>query len=227
MGDARGNGAATARTGREPFGVDGKSICISAVFFRGDLRGSVDQTGLVERASRGDHEAFGVLVGAHLARLDTAARLILRDPELAREAVQDATLRAWKNLRGLRDPGRLDAWLHRLTVNACLDIARKRRGRFFEVELTPLHDPPVPDPTSRVADALYVERMLAAVDPAQRAVVVLHFYLDLTLPETAAALGIPVGTAKSRLNRALDAMRIRVADENELPATATATERFA
>src|SRR6185312_4149416 len=108
-----------------------------------------------------------------------------------------------------------------------LDIARKRRGGSFEVELTPLHDAPAPDPTSRVADALYVERMLAAVDPAQRAVLVLHFYLDLTLPETAAALGIPVGTAKSRLNRALEAMRIRIADENELPAATTATERFA
>jgi RNA polymerase sigma-70 factor (ECF subfamily) len=187
----------------------------------------MDQAGLIERASQGDHEAFGVFVGGHLSRMDTAARLILRDPDLARDAVQEATLRAWKNLRGLRDPGRFGAWLRRLTVNACLDIAGKRRGRFFEVELTPLHDTPVPDPTSRVADALYVERMLAAIDPAQRAVVVLHFYLDLTLPETAAALGYPVGTAKSRLNRALDAMRIRVADESELPATATATERFA
>ena len=186
----------------------------------------MDQTRLVERASRGDHEAFGALVGEHLARLDTAARLILRDPDLARDAVQDATLRAWKNLPGLRESSRFGPWLHRLTVNACLDIARKRR-RAFEVELTPSHDAPVPDPTSRVADALYVERMLAAVDPAQRAVVVLHYYLDLTLPETAAALGIPVGTAKSRLNRALEAMRIQVADENVLPATATATERFA
>jgi len=186
----------------------------------------MDQTGLIERARRGDHEAFGVLVGTHLARLDTAARLILRDPELARDAVQEATLRAWKNLRGLRDPERFDAWLHRLTVNACLDIARKRRGR-LEVELTPLHDAPVPDPASRVADALYVERMLKAVDPAQRAVIVLHYYLDLTLQETAAALGIPVGTAKSRLNRALDAMRISVADVGELPAAATIEERFA
>jgi len=191
------------------------------------LRGSVDQTGLIERARHGDHEAFGVLVGGRLARLDSAARLILRDPELARDAVQEATLRAWRNIRGLRDPARFDAWLHRLTVNACLDMARKARGRVFEVELTPLHDAPVPDPASRVADALYVERMLAAADPAQRAVVVLHYYLDLTLPETAAALGIPVGTAKSRLNRALDAMRITVADESELPAPATATERFA
>ena len=104
----------------------------------------MDQTGLVERASQGDHEAFGMLIGEHLARLDTAARLILRDPELARDAVQEATLKAWKNLRGLRDPDRFDAWLHRLLVNACFDLARRRRGR-FEVELTPLHDAPVPD----------------------------------------------------------------------------------
>ncbi|HYC07238.1 MAG TPA: RNA polymerase sigma factor [Candidatus Binatia bacterium] len=187
----------------------------------------MDHHRLFERASRGDHDAFGVLVGGHLARLDAAARLILRDPELARDAVQEATLRAWKNLRGLRDPDRLGAWLHRLTVNACLDIARKRRGRSFEVELTSLNDAPVPDPTSRVADMLYVERMLAGVDPAQRAVVVLHYYLDLTLPETAAMLGIPVGTAKSRLNRALDAMRIAVVDEDESSVSTTARERFA
>ena len=90
-------------------------------------RGTVDQTGLVERASQGDHEAFGVLIGAHLARLDTAARLILRDPELARDAVQEATLRAWRNLRGLRDPDRFDAWLHRPSTLS--RPGRQRRGR--------------------------------------------------------------------------------------------------
>ena len=186
----------------------------------------MDQQALVERASQGDHEAFGLLVGARLARLDTAARLILRDAELARDAVQDATLRAWRSLRGLRDPSSFDAWLHRLTVNACLDIARRRRSRVIEIELTPLHDAPVQDASSQVADALYVERMLAVLDPAQRAVVVLHYYLDLSLPETAAALGIPVGTAKSRLNRALGAMRIEVADD-ELTVSSTPKERFA
>jgi RNA polymerase sigma-70 factor (ECF subfamily) len=186
----------------------------------------VDQRGLVERASQGDHEAFGVLVGVHLARLDLAARLILRDAELARDAVQEAMVRAWRNLRGLRDPGRFEAWLHRLTVNACLDIARQRRGRVVEIELTPLHDMAVPDASTRVTDADYVERMLAVIDPAQRAVVVLHYYLDLTLPETAAALGIPLGTAKSRLNRALDAMRIRIVDEQRVVDTAI-QERYA
>jgi RNA polymerase sigma-70 factor, ECF subfamily len=193
---------------------------------RANLRGTVDQAGLVERASQGDHEAFGVLIGAHLARLDTAARLILRDPELARDAVQEATLRAWKNLRGLRDPSRFGPWLHRLTVNACFDLSRRRHGRLFEVQLTPAHDAPVPDPSGQVTDALYVERMLATVEPAQRAVIVLHYYLDLSLPETAAALGIPVGTAKSRLNRALAAMRITVADD-DAPVAAAARERFA
>ena len=186
----------------------------------------MDQQALVERASQGDHEAFGLLVGVRLARLDTAARLILRDAELARDAVQEATLRAWRNLRGLRDPSRFDAWLHRLTVNACLDIARQRRSRVIEIELTPLHDAPVQDASSQVTDAMYIERMLAVLDPAQRAVVVLHYYLDLSLPETAGALGIPVGTAKSRLNRALEAMRIKVADD-ELSLSSAPRERFA
>ena len=123
-----------------------------------------------------------MLVGARLARLDTAARLILRDAELARDAVQEATLRAWRNLRGLRDPSRFDAWLQRLTINTCLDLARQRRSRVIEVELTPLHEAPVADVTASVTDADYVARMLALLDPAQRAVVVLHYYLDLSLP---------------------------------------------
>ena len=186
----------------------------------------MDQRGLIERASRGDHEAFGMLVGEHLARLDTAARLILRDADLARDAVQEAMLRAWRNLRGLRDPGRFDAWLHRLTINACLDIARQRRGRAVEIELTAFHDPTIPDVSTQVTDADFVEQMLASIDPAQRAVVVLHYYLDLSLPETAAALGIPVGTAKSRLGRALDAMRLRIVAEGR-SVEPTIRERFA
>jgi RNA polymerase sigma-70 factor (ECF subfamily) len=73
----------------------------------------MDQRELVERAQRGDHDAFAVLAGAFVARLDGAARLILRDRELARDAVQEGFIHAWRNLPTLRDPDRFEAWLHR------------------------------------------------------------------------------------------------------------------
>ena len=81
-----------------------------------------------------DHDALGPLVGATIAGLEAVARLILRDHELARDAVQDAYIKAWRDLPGLRDPERFEAWLHRLLVNTCLDMLRKRRRRPLEVE---------------------------------------------------------------------------------------------
>jgi RNA polymerase sigma-70 factor (ECF subfamily) len=85
----------------------------------------VDQRGLVERARQGEHDAFADLLDVRLARLDAAARLILRDGELARDAVQETMIRAWRDLPGLRDPDRFDAWLQRLLANACLDLVRR------------------------------------------------------------------------------------------------------
>ena len=174
---------------------------------------AVDQRTLVEQARRGDHDAFAVLVRTAFARLDTAARLILRDTELARDAVQEATVRAWRTLPGLRDPDRFDAWLYRLTINACLDAARHRRRRVLEVELTPLTDSPIPDGSGQLADRDQLDHALGQLEPDLRAIVVLHYYLDLTLPETAEALGVPEGTVKSRLHRALAALRVTVSDD--------------
>ena len=167
----------------------------------------MDQRGLVERARRGEHDAFAVLVRAAIARLDAAARLILRDRELARDAVQDALIRAWRDLPGLRDPERFDAWLHRLTVHACLDIARRRRRRVHEVELTPIITPFEGDSTGRVDDRELLDDALQRLEPEWRAVVVLHYYLGMPLPDVASELGIPLGTAKSRLHRSLGVMR--------------------
>jgi len=167
----------------------------------------VDQRELVERAGRGDHDAFGQLVRGRIARLDAAARLILRDPELARDAVQEALVGAWRDLPGLRDPDSFDAWIHRITVRSCLGILRRRRRRVVEVELTPMADVPAGDTDSYIVDRDEVERALRRLQPDQRAVVVLHYFLGLPLPETAEALGIPLGTAKSRLHRSLAAMR--------------------
>ena len=154
-----------------------------------------------------------MLVGGSVARLEAAARLILRDAELARDAVQDAMVLAWQNLPGLRDPDRFDAWVHRLTVRSCLDMARRRRRRVIEVELTPQADPPIADASALIADRDFLDRALGRLDPDQRAIVVLRYYLELTLPEAAEALGIPLGTAKSRLHRSLAAMRIPTGPE--------------
>jgi len=180
----------------------------------------VDQRGLIDRARRGDHDAFADLVDGRLARLDAAARLILRDGELARDAVQEAMIRAWRDLPGLRDPDRFDAWLQRLLANACLDLVRRRKRRVIEVELSPIDAPSTVDIATDLADRELLDQALAGLAPSHRAVVALHYLLGMPLPEVAASLGIPPGTAKSRLHYSLAAMRIAVTTE---PETAPAT----
>ena len=163
------------------------------------------QRELVERARRGDHDAFAVLAAAAISRLDGAARLILHDPDQAKDAVQETLVRAWRDLRTLRDPDRFDAWLHRLLVNSCLNEAKRLRRHRFDVELSPLDGPSIADGAAAVADRDELDRGFRRLTPEARAIVVLHHYLDLPLPEVALIVGIPVGTAKSRLHRALQA----------------------
>lgn len=171
----------------------------------------MDQRDLVERAKQGDHDAFALLVGTSIARLDAAARLILRDPELARDAVQEGYIRAWRNLPALRELDKFDAWLHRLVVHSCIDVMRRRRRRPMEVELTLIDGPAIGDIASVIADRELLDLALRRLDPAWRAVVVMHYFLGMPLPDVAATLGIPLGTAKSRLHRSLAAMRRTVA----------------
>jgi RNA polymerase sigma-70 factor (ECF subfamily) len=187
----------------------------------------VDQRGLVERAQRGDHDAFAVLAGAAIARLDAAARLIVRDHDLARDAVQDALVRCWRDLPTLRDPQAFDGWLHRLLVNACLDMLRRRRRRVAEVELTPLHTPALADFSGQLIDRDLLDRALARLEPDWRAIVVLHYLLEVPLPEVARTLGIPLGTAKSRLHRALAVLRTSAAPESPSAVAALTAERYA
>lgn len=173
----------------------------------------MDQRELIDRARRGDHDAFAALVDGSLRRLDAAARLILRDPDLAQDAVQDSLIRAWRDLPGLRDPDRFEAWLHRLTVNACLDLLRHRRRRPIEVELSLIDSIDLPDHSRSFADRELLDTALRRLDPGHRAVVALHYLLGMPLPEVASSLGIPYGTAKSRLHYALAAMRTGVQSE--------------
>jgi RNA polymerase sigma factor (sigma-70 family) len=165
------------------------------------------QRELVVRARRGDHDAFAELAAAAIKRLDSAAWLILRDPEPAKDAVQNALVRAWRDLPTLRDPERFEPWLHRLLMRACIDEARRRRRHRLDVELTTIDVPARAGMESAIADRDQLERGFVRLDPEMRAVIVLHHYLDLPLPEVATILGVPLGTAKSRLHRALAQLR--------------------
>ena len=162
---------------------------------------------LVVRARGGDRDAFARLAAAAVTRLDAAARMITRDPERAKDAVQEALARAWRDLPSLREPDRFDAWLRRLVVRACIDEMRHARRRVLEVELTELDHPIVMDSSLSLADRDALEHAFRRLDPVQRSLIVMYYYLDLPLAEVAESLDLPVGTAKSRLFRARETLR--------------------
>jgi RNA polymerase sigma-70 factor, ECF subfamily len=166
----------------------------------------MDRTQVV-RARAGDRDAFARLAADAISGLDAVARLITRDPERAKDAVQETLVRAWRDLPGLRDPDRFEAWLRRLLVNACMDELRGARRRQVEVVLTNLHQPVVGDSSRGLADRDALERAFRDLDPDQRSLIVLYYFLDLSLAEAAATVGIPNGTAKSRLARARETLR--------------------
>jgi len=168
------------------------------------------QTALVDRARRGDREAFSVLAGGAVDRVYAIARLILRDTDLAEDATQDALVRAWRDLPTLRDVERFDAWLYRITVRTCADIGRHRRRWRAELSVVPI-EPAESDRAAEVADRDQLERGLRRLSDAQRTILILHFYVGLSPTEAADVLEIPVGTAKSRLHYALDALRAALA----------------
>ena len=169
------------------------------------------QRELVERAMAGDHDAFSELARVSTRRLFVIARLILRDDGRAEDASQETLVNAWTHLSALRDPDRFDAWLHRLLVNACYREARHERRRgLLEVQLNPLRMPEAPgaaDIDPQLAGRDQLERGFRRLDADQRTVLVMHYYVGLSLDEAAEVLGVPPGTVRSRLHRAIGAMR--------------------
>ncbi len=174
---------------------------------------------LVEAARSGDHEAFEALATSAADRLYAVARLILRATDLAEDAVQEALVRAWQQLPTLRDPDRFDAWLHRLLVNACADQGRQLR-RWTQQVRPLLLDTAIDDDTGAVADREQLERGFSRLKLEQRTVVVLHYYSGFSAAEIARILGIPEGTARSRLHYATEAMRAALEADARQPAVA-------
>ena len=165
------------------------------------------QRDLVVRSMDGDREAFTELGRLWIDRLYASARLILTDQHRAEDATQEALLSAWRDVKGLRDPDRFEPWLRRILVNACYREARKDKSwRQAQTRISPVGGTE-PDPAEWASDRDVVDQAMRGLDPEQRALIVLHFYLRLPVAETAQTLGIPAGTVKSRLNRATTRMR--------------------
>jgi RNA polymerase sigma-70 factor, ECF subfamily len=161
---------------------------------------------LVIRARSGDRDAFELLVRANYDRLYAVARRMTADASDAEDATQDGFLRAWREINRLRDPDRYDAWQLRLTIHACYDLLRGRRRRQLHATVRP-----IPDLRAQI-EPEYVERerlnkAFSRLSVEHRAVVVLHFYREMTAAEIGATLGIPVGTVNSRLHYGIRALR--------------------
>jgi RNA polymerase sigma-70 factor, ECF subfamily len=167
------------------------------------------QRDLVERASRGEHEAFDALARLVSGRLFAVAYRILRDHYLAEDAVQQTLITIWNELPRLRDPERFDAWTYRLIVRSSVAEARRERRGGASIQLLPEDSDvsPAPDQYRAVADRDQLERGFRRLTPEQRAILVLQHYAGQSLAEIADVLGIPLGTAGSRLHYATRALR--------------------
>jgi RNA polymerase sigma-70 factor (ECF subfamily) len=174
---------------------------------------------LVEQAQGGDREAFALLARTHADSLFAVAQRVLRDVDRAEDATQQTLVIAWRQLRRLRDPDRFVAWLHRILVNQCYsELARTRRWSANVRVLSPSDY--VPADELSVADRDELERGFRRLPPDQRAILVLHHYLGLAPTEIAEVMGIPAGTARSRLHYAHRAMRAALEADARLGAVA-------
>ena len=174
---------------------------------------------LVEAAQGGDREAYVDLIRVRSDRLFGLAQRILRDVDRAEDALQDALVIAWRDLRGLRDPDRFDAWLQRLLIHVCIAQATQERRRVANLRVLPVDGPTAADELLAVADRDLLERGFRRLPPDQRAILVLHHYLGFAPAEIAETLGIPAGTARSRLHHAHRAMRAALEADARSPVT--------
>lgn len=170
---------------------------------------------LLTRAARGDREGFRLLVEMHQPYAYALAFRLLRDPERARDAVQESFVRVWKHLASYHAGGRFTTWLYRIVVNLCYDAMRRervRRGFFGNADPASAADDP-PDPAGLqqqveaqdlAANAL---RIAHGLPPKQRLVFMLRDVQDMEIGEIAESTGMSEGTVKANLSHARKKIR--------------------
>ena len=172
---------------------------------------------LVEMARNGDHAAFEQLAARLTNRLYATASLIVRDREAAADAAQETLIEVWRGLPVLREPDAFEAWAHRILIRRCYAAIRQRR-RVIEIRPADM-GAPVASHETKFAVVDQIERAFRRLTAEQRAILVLHHRFGYGDSDAAEILGIPVGTVKSRLNRAKSALRASL-EADERSATA-------
>jgi RNA polymerase sigma-70 factor (ECF subfamily) len=175
---------------------------------------------LVEAARDGDRDAYADLIRTRGDRLFAIAHRILRDITRAEDAVQDALVVAWRDLSGLRDPDRFDAWLYRILVRSTIAEAATDRRRTANLSVLRMDVPSPTDDYLSVGDRDQLERGFQRLPPEQRVILVLRHYAGLEPTEIAETMGIAPGTARSRLHHAHRAMRAALEADARGPAIA-------
>ena len=170
--------------------------------------------GLIGRAQAGDESAFAAIASKLHPRFLQVSYRIVRDRHVAEDVSQAALLRIWQKLPTIRDADRFDAWAYRVLVNACYNEVRDQKRR--RVEPLGRVDPIGPDELGIIDERDRLERAFAELSIDQRAVIVLHFYGDMTLPEISRTLEVPLGTVNSRLGRGMSRLRAALASERPI-----------
>jgi RNA polymerase sigma-70 factor (ECF subfamily) len=173
---------------------------------------------LVVRAQEGDHDAFARLVDEIAHRLHGIAQGILRDRSLAEDATQQALLEIWRDLPQLREPQRFEAWACRILVRACHAQSRRAKGWRLPPPDIESEDDAATDRIRTIDDRDELERAFQRLSFDHRTVVILHHFADLTVPQVAATLGVPVDTVRSRLYHAVRGLRAALEADRRAPA---------
>jgi RNA polymerase sigma-70 factor (ECF subfamily) len=178
---------------------------------------AIEGADLVRAAAAGDESAFTVLVARHHRDLLRVAYVICRDPALAEDSAQSAWAIAWRRIGDVKDPYQIRSWLAAVTANEARRIMRSRRQRVHEISVADIELEGVPDLRSDPLDAgiarADLRRVLAGLDPTDRALVALRYVAELSSDEIGRALGMSSSGARGRLSRVLVRLRGDLRDE--------------
>ena len=177
----------------------------------GRALGSQSAASTIALAGAGDEAAFAQLVATYHADMARVAYVACGDRELAEDAVQSAWLIAWRKLHSLRDPDRVGPWLLSVTTNEARQLLRRRHGPVVEVQVEAPGDTRS-DPSTGI-ERLDLRRALAHLSPEDRALLAMHYVVDLNSDDLATALGTSPSTARTRLSRVVDRLRKELRDD--------------